>query len=97
MAPLLGGEGVRLLLVRSAKLTQSASWLADVSLLEQGNAVRAALLATDPAVSPESAVALFETFFALLTSFIGERLTAQLVCRAWPTIGDAVKPMEKQP
>jgi hypothetical protein len=44
------------------------------------------LQAQDPAVATESAAALFGTFFALITAFIGERLTTQILRRAWPTI-----------
>jgi hypothetical protein len=37
-------------------------------------------------VAGDSAAALFGTFFTLMTTFIGERLTTQVLRSAWPTI-----------
>lgn len=85
--PLLGTAGVRLLLVRSAKLSQQeAVCLADASLVQQSTTLRERLQAEDPAVASRAAEALFATFIALLDTFIGERMTAQVLRRAWPTI-----------
>ena len=87
MAPLVGDDGVQLLFVRSAKLAQGEfAGLAEVSILEGSPKLREILQAQDPAVATESAAALFGTFFALMTAFIGERLTTQVLRRAWPTI-----------
>jgi hypothetical protein len=87
MAPLVGAAGVQLLLVRSAKLAQGEfAFLAEVSSLEGSTRLRERLQAQDPAVVTESAAVLFGTFFALITTFIGERLTTQVLRRAWPTI-----------
>jgi len=89
MTPLLGVIGVGLLFARSAKLAQSEfAAFADVSVVEDSTKLRECLQAQDPAVATESAAALFATFFALLTTFIGERLTLQVVRRAWPTIAE---------
>ena len=44
------------------------------------------LQALEPVVAAATAAALFGTFFALITTFIGERLTTQALRGAWPTI-----------
>ena len=82
IAPLVGPAGAESLLVRSARLAHGE--LADVSALAGAKGLRAGL--ADPAASTESAVALFGTFFALVATLIGERLTSQLLRSAWPTI-----------
>jgi hypothetical protein len=90
LAPLVGDAGVELLFVRSAKLAQGEfAFLAEVSILEGSTKLRERLQAQEPPVGTESAEALFGTFFALLTTFIGERLTTQVLHRAWPTIEEA--------
>jgi hypothetical protein len=89
LAPLLGAAGVQALLVRSARLTQREFSFLDVAVVEDSTKLRERLQAQDPAVAPESAAALFATFFALVTTFIGERLTTQALRRAWPTIEEA--------
>jgi hypothetical protein len=87
MAPLVGEVGVQLLFARSAKLAQGEfAGLAEVPILEGSNKLRERLQAQDPAVATESAVVLFGTFFALVTTFIGERLATQVLRSAWPTI-----------
>jgi hypothetical protein len=87
MAPLVGDAGVQLLFARSAKLAQGEfAGLAEVSILEGSTQLRERLQEQDPPLAPESAEALFGTFFALITTFIGERLTTQVLRRAWPTI-----------
>lgn len=96
LAPLLGDAGVELLFVRSAKLAQGDfAWLAEVSILEGSTKLRECLKAQEPAVATDSAAALFGTFFALITAFIGERLTTQVLHSAWPTIDD-MAPREKK-
>jgi len=97
MAPLVGVAGVQMLFVRSAKLAQGEfAQLSDVSTPEGSTKVRERLQAQDPAVAPESAVTLFAIFFALLTNFIGERLTTEILRRAWPTNKETA-PMEPKP
>jgi hypothetical protein len=87
MAPLVGDAGVQLLFARSAKLAQGEfTGLAEISILEGSTQLRERLQERDPPLAPESAEALFGTFFALVTTFIGERLTTQVLRRAWPTI-----------
>lgn len=90
MAPLVGSIGVQLLFLRSAKLAKGDfECFAEVSSLEGSTKLRERLQAKDPAVTMESAAMLFATFFALLTTFIGERLTNQVLRSAWPTLEGA--------
>ena len=86
LAPLLGSAGVRALLARSAKLTQRRFSFLEVAVVESSTKLRECLHAQDAAVATESAEALFGTFFALITTFIGERLTIEALRRAWPNI-----------
>jgi hypothetical protein len=94
LAPLLGDAGVQVLFMRSAKLTQGEfAPLAEGSILQGATKLRECLHARDPAVATESATALFGTFLALITTFIGERLTTQVLRRAWPML-DETSPRE---
>jgi hypothetical protein len=94
LAPLVGDAGVQVLFVRSAKLTRGEfARLADCSILDGATKLRECLHARDPAVATESATVLFGTFFALITTFIGERLTTQVLRRAWPML-DETAPRE---
>jgi hypothetical protein len=86
LSPLLGPAGVQTLLARSVKLTQRGFPFLDVAALEGATELRQRLQAQDSAIATESAVTLFGTFFTLLTTFIGERLTIQALRGAWPTI-----------
>ena len=87
IAPLVGTDGAQLLFVRSAKLVQGEfAWFAEISILEGSTKLREFLHARDPVVATESAVVLFGTFFALITTFIGERLATQVLRSAWPMI-----------
>jgi hypothetical protein len=87
LAPLLGGMGVQSLFVRSAKLTPGDFGdLAEVSILEGSAKLREHLQAQGSVVDAKAAAALFGTFLALLTTFIGERLVTQVLRSAWPTI-----------
>jgi len=86
LAPLVGGAGVQLLFMRSAKLVQGEfASLAEVSGLEGSTKLRERLQTRTPALATESVVALFGAFFTLITTFIGERLTTQVLLGAWPT------------
>ena len=86
MGPLLGAAGVQALLVRSVKLTHAEFPFLEVDVLEGSTKLRRSLQAQDPAVVTDAAAALFGTFFALISTFIGERLTTQVLRVAWPTI-----------
>lgn len=95
LAPLVGVAGVHLLFARSAKLAQGEfARFADFSADEGATKLRERLQAQDPAVATESAAALFGNFFTLITSLIGERLTARMLRSAWPTV-DETAPREK--
>jgi hypothetical protein len=100
LTPLLGGIGVQSLFVRSAKLTPGEfGGLPQISVLEGSAKVRDHLQAQGSVVDMESAAALFATFLALLTNFIGERLVTQVLRRAWPTMEETPEetvPREKK-
>jgi hypothetical protein len=94
LAPLLGAAGVEALLARSARLTQDAfPCLAGAPL--DATKLRSRLQQQEPAVAMEAAVALFATFLALITTFIGDRLTSQVLRSAWPT-ADEMAPGDKR-
>ena len=88
LSPLLGSAGVRALLVRSAKLTERRFSFFEGAIVESSTKLRECLQAQDAAVATESAAVLFGTFFALITTFIGDRLTTEALRRAWPTIDE---------
>lgn len=89
LAPLVGDVGVQLLCVRSAKLTRGdLAWMDEVPILEGCVKLRTALQSPDAPVSTETAAVLYATFFALLTTFIGDQLTIRLVGRTWPAVAD---------
>src|SRR5512140_3850500 len=69
LAPLVGAPGVHLLFARSATLAQGKlAAFAEASIQEASTKLRECLQAQDLAVATESAVVLFGTFFALLTT-----------------------------
>lgn len=85
LSQLVGAAGVQQLLIRSAKLTQGDfASIATGSILESAARLRERL--QDPAVSRDSAALLFATFVSLITTFIGDRLTTQILRVAWPTL-----------
>ena len=87
LTPLLGAAGVQLLFVRSAKLTQGElSPAVPTTILGDGAKVRELLAARDPALSADTATTLFANFLTLITTFIGERLTLQVLRGAWPNL-----------
>jgi hypothetical protein len=89
LAPLVGDAGVQVLFVRSAKLTRGEfARFTEAPILDGATKLRECLHARDPAVTAESATLLFGTFFALITTFIGERLTTQVLRRAWPILDE---------
>ena len=88
LTPLLGPAGVHALFMRSAKLAQSElAPLGEVSAsLESSTKLRGWLAPFEATRAIETAVVLFGTFLDLITTFIGERLTVQVLRRAWPGI-----------
>lgn len=94
LSPLLGAAGFQALFVRSAKLGQrEVAYLTEV--VESPMKLRSCLQALNPVAAADTAEALFGTFFTLLTTFIGERLTTQALRRQWPMIEESV-PTEKK-
>jgi hypothetical protein len=95
LSPLLGSSGVQALLVRSARRVQAEfALLTDgIAMVDSSTKLHAYLGTLDPQVAAQAAEALFGTFFTLLTTFIGERLTREALRRAWPTI-DETTPTE---
>lgn len=88
LAPLLGDDGVQMLFVRSAKLSRDdlAAICGGSSAARAATSLRERLRSQDPPLDAEAATLLFGTFFALITTFIGERLVAQVLRRAWPMV-----------
>ncbi|MEO7094018.1 MAG: hypothetical protein ABI175_12260 [Polyangiales bacterium] len=91
--PLIGSTGVHALLVRSAQVANRAFSLA----VEVGDSTscRESLLRLEPAMAGDAAAHVFATFFALLTTLIGERLTTE-VMRNWPVQEDPVQEDPKE-
>lgn len=86
--PLLGAAGVQALFVRSAQLTHGQFSVLDTGSVEGAAKLCERLRALEPAEAMDAAVALFGSFFTLITTFIGDRLTIQVLRSAWPTIAD---------
>ena len=86
LQPLLGAAGVDALFARSIMLVRGEfADFGEASVLGGAPRLRDCLQAQDPAIAPEAAAALFGTFLTLITNFIGERLTAQVLRSVWPT------------
>jgi|SRR5579859_6235066 len=89
-APLVGSAGFQALLARSAKLMQGEfPCLGERAAVESSTRLRECLRAQDPGAIAATAAGLFGAFLGLLTTFIGERLTTEVLRRAWPAIGDS--------
>jgi len=99
LAPLLGIAGVRAMFVRSAKLARAelASLVEGAAGLEgvceDATKLRAFLQALEPTAATRTAAVLFGTFLELIITFIGDRLTVQVLRGAWPAI-DETAPRE---
>jgi len=87
LSPLLGIVGVQALLGRSARLRMADfAFLGDAAVVESADRLRQALVSLEPDAISAAAEALFGTFCALITTFIGERLTTQVLRSAWPMV-----------
>ena len=92
LAPLVGAAGVQALFARSAKLAKGeVACLAEASTLSSVT-LRECLQAQDPAIAMQSAAELFGTFISLITTFIGERLTTEVLRSTWPTFEETASP-----
>jgi hypothetical protein len=94
LEPLIGVAGMRAVLARSAKLTKSEfPCFGTLGAVEpshdptsSGEQLRKCFSELDPAMTSPAAAALYGTLIGLLTSFIGERLVAQVLRSAFPAI-----------
>lgn len=94
--PLLGAAGVQALLVRSARLAQDEAFsLEDAMAQGTADLLRERLRAIDPTIAAEASAGLFGVFITLITTFIGERLTTQVLRKAWPTF-EVAAPKESE-
>ena len=92
----LGAAGVQALLVRSARVAHGEFACLEVAALADSTKLRECLRAHEVTVVAASAVALFAGFLALITAFIGERLTGQVLRKAWPIFAET-QPEETEP
>lgn len=102
LAPIISEMGVHALFARSIVLCSTRyPWLeggaaTGISPLEASSFPASPIArlgaclkqSQSPPVALEAAEAVFGSFFTLLATFIGERLTAQVLKRAWPEISD---------
>ena len=90
LTPLVGATGVRALFVRSLVLTIPEFPFLGGVLVEQPEAgvktLRASLQGQKPDAVLHGAAALFGAFLALLATYVGQRLTAQILRTAWPEL-----------
>jgi hypothetical protein len=87
--PVLGHAGVEALFRRSAKLAQDDLGTLSTALsFDSSTRLREGLLDLEPAESLTAMTVLFGTLFALIETFIGERLMLELLRRAWPALDD---------
>ena len=102
LAPLLGGTGVQAMFVRSAKLARAAlPVLAELvpaieRSAEGATELRTYLRTLDRTAAAEAATVLFGTFLDLIISFIGDRLTVQVLRGAWPGIDETASRGSKE-
>lgn len=89
LEPLLGVAGVQALLVRSARLAEREfECLANRELFSRPAGLRDCLRLQAPEPATAAAETLFGTFSALISRFIGDRLTTEVLRNAWPAIED---------
>jgi hypothetical protein len=89
-AGLVGSAGFQVLFARSANLTRSQfTSFGDNAAVESSAKLRERLRAQEPGAVAATAANLFAAFLSLLTTFIGERLTTEMLRRAWPALGQS--------
>jgi hypothetical protein len=87
LALLLGATGVRSLLRRSARLREvEFPELGQVGVVDSGAALATGLASLSAHHANDAAAALFATLLALLSTFIGDRLTREVLRGAWPDL-----------
>lgn len=90
LARLLGVQGSRSLFARAVRLTKTQfPSLGDLAgPRSMAIELRTCLEALAPDVAVEVAATLFGTLFSLMTTFVGERLTIQVVRKSWPALNE---------
>jgi hypothetical protein len=89
-ATLLGAVAVQVLLKRSAKMTSAEfPGLAESAAGGSATKLREYLQAQEPVTIAAAAEALFAAFLTLITTFVGEQLTAEVLRRAWPALQES--------
>jgi hypothetical protein len=91
---LVGSAGFQVLFARSANWTRSQfAPFGDNAAVESSAKLRERLRAQEPGAVAAMAANLFAAFLSLITTFIGEQLTTEMLRRAWPALGQ-IAPME---
>lgn len=98
LAPIIGAAGFQALFFRSQQTARIAGFtFLDGDIAEPApdpcKQLHDCLHGREPAQAAEAATVVFATFFGLLTTFIGDRLTRQVLRGAWPEVAEAA-PME---
>jgi hypothetical protein len=94
LAPIIGSAGVRALFFRSLRTSRLAGYTfleggtADPEM-EFGKQLHDSLHGRTPSEAAEATAVVFATFIGLLTTFIGDRLTRQVLRGVWPDIAEA--------
>ena len=87
---LVGPAGFQVLFARSASLTRSQyPAFGDNAAVESSAKLRERLRAQEPGAVAAMAANLFAAFLSLITTFIGEQLTTEMLRRAWPELGQS--------
>lgn len=98
LSPLVGATGVRALFARSIVLTTAEFPFFAGTNFERPEAALSSLHASLRGQQPDAvlhgAAALFGALLALLETYVGERLTAQVLRSAWPDLDDETPPKE---
>jgi DNA-binding CsgD family transcriptional regulator len=81
---LVGSAGFQVLFARSASLTRSQyTAFGDNAAVESSAKLRERLRAQEPGAVAATAANLFAAFLSLITTFIGEQLTTQMLRSTW--------------
>jgi hypothetical protein len=87
LTPILGNAGVQALMNRSFKLAQvELSGFDEASLSERSARLSAWFESRNSDAEAESTAVVVANFLALLTTFIGAKLTTELLRKAWPGV-----------
>ena len=96
LTPLLGVAGVQALFLRSGTLARrELTPPIDDAIMESSQRLVDSLRRLEPAAAAATAELLFGNLLALMTTFIGERLTDEAIHGTWPTLHEPAA-MESQ-